>query len=103
MSQQIRIGVLKETADQETRVALVPESVKKLIARKAILSIESGAGLHASISDEEYTAVGATVTANGAAVIEQANVLVSITRPADEDLNRSSQRGSALGISPPIG
>lgn len=102
MSQQIRIGVLKETADQETRVALVPESVKKLIARKATLSIESGAGLHASIRDEEYTAVGATVTADRTAVIEQANVLVTVTRPADEDLNRLPKGAALLGFLRPL-
>ena len=102
MSQQIRIGVLKETADQETRVALVPESVKKLIARKAVLSIESGAGLHASIGDEEYTAVGATVTPDRTAVIEQANILVSVTRPADVDLNRLPKGAALLGFLRPL-
>jgi NAD(P) transhydrogenase subunit alpha len=102
VSQQIRIGVLKETADQETRVALVPESVKKLITRKAMLSIESGAGLHASIGDEEYTAVGATVTADRTAVIEQANVLVSVTRPADVDLNRLPKGAALLGFLRPL-
>jgi NAD(P) transhydrogenase subunit alpha len=102
VSQQIRIGVLKETADQETRVALVPESVKKLLACKATLSIESGAGLHASISDEEYTAVGATVTADRAAVIEQANVLVSVNRPTDADLNCLPPKASLLGFLRPL-
>ena len=102
MSQQIRIGVLKETADQETRVALVPESVKKLIARKALLSIESGAGLHASISDEEYTAVGATVSADRTALIEQANILVSVNRPTDADLNRLPKGAALLGFLRPL-
>ena len=102
MSQQIRIGLLKETADQETRVALVPESVKKLIARKALLSIESGAGLHACVDDEEYTAVGATVIADRTAVIEQANVLVSVNRPTDADLNRLPKGAALLGFLRPL-
>jgi proton-translocating NAD(P)+ transhydrogenase subunit alpha len=102
VSQQIRIGVLKETADQETRVALVPESVKKLIARKAALSIESGAGLHASISDDEYTMAGATVTADRTSVIEQANVLVSVNLPTDVDLNRLPPKASLLGFLRPL-
>lgn len=102
MSQQIRIGVLKETADRETRVALVPESVKKLLARKATLSIESGAGLQASIRDEEYTAVGATVTTDRITVIEQANVLVSVNRPPDADCNRLPKGAALLGFLRPL-
>lgn len=102
MSQQIRIGVLKETASQETRVALVPESVKKLIARKAILTIESGAGLQASIGDEEYTAAGATVIADRTAVIEQAHILVSVNRPTDADLTRLPKGAALLGFLRPL-
>lgn len=102
MSQQIRIGVLKETANQETRVALVPESVKKLIARNAILTIESGAGLHASIGDDEYIAAGATVTTDRLAVLAQTNFLVSVNRPTDADLNRLPKGAALFGFLRPL-
>lgn len=102
MSQQIRIGVLKETAEQETRVALVPESVKKLIARKAAVTIESGAGLQASVSDEEYTAIGATVTADRATMIEHTNVLVGVNRPPETTLNCLPKGAALLGFLRPL-
>ena len=102
MSKQIHIGVLKETTDRETRVALVPESVKKLITRKATVTVESGAGLLAGASDEDYTAVGATVTANQAIVLATANVLVSINRPIEAALDRLPKGATILGFFRPL-
>ena len=57
----MQITVLKETQPGETRVALVPESVKKLVALKVQVSVESGAGIEAGASDADYEAVGATI------------------------------------------
>ena len=102
MSKQICIGVLKESRDQETRVALVPESVKKLIIRKAAVTVESGAGLLAGASDEDYTAVGATVTANRAAILETANVLATINRPHEAALDRLPKGAAILGFLRPL-
>ena len=48
------IAVLNETGPSEARVALMPDSVKKLIAAKAAVSIESGAGLGAARTDDDY-------------------------------------------------
>ena len=50
----MQITVLKETDSQESRVALIPESVKKLIGLKASVAVESGAGLDAGASDADY-------------------------------------------------
>ena len=102
MSKQIRIGVLKETTDRETRVALVPESVKKLITRKATVTVESGAGLLAGAGDEDYTVVGATVTADRAAVLETANVLASINCPREGVLDRLPKGAIILGFLRPL-
>ncbi|WP_067735420.1 NAD(P) transhydrogenase subunit alpha [Novosphingobium naphthalenivorans] len=56
-----RIAVLKERAAGETRVSATPETVKKLIALGAAVSVECRAGSNASISDEDYLAAGADV------------------------------------------
>ena len=69
----MKIAVIKETKDHEARVALVPEAVSKLKAHE--IMVESGAGLAADFSDEEYTAAGATVTADP---IGQADLVVSV-------------------------
>jgi NAD(P) transhydrogenase subunit alpha len=57
----MRIAVLKETAPREQRVALVPESCKKLIQAGYEIGIERGAGVAAGALDEAYAAAGATV------------------------------------------
>jgi NAD(P) transhydrogenase subunit alpha len=61
----MNIAVLRETGSGEARVALMPDSVQKLVAQKVTVSIESGAGLGAARTDEDYTAAGATVVAEG--------------------------------------
>ena len=57
----MKIGIPAETRQGETRVAATPETVKKLIAAQHQVVVESGAGVAASITDEAYTAVGATL------------------------------------------
>jgi NAD(P) transhydrogenase subunit alpha len=56
----MRIGIPAETRPGETRVAATPETVKKLAAKHQVV-VQSGAGLHAAVTDEAYAAAGATV------------------------------------------
>ena len=56
------IGVPRETAAGETRVAATPETVKKLKAQGHTLRVESGAGVAASVTDAAYEAAGAEIT-----------------------------------------
>ena len=56
----MKLGVLKEPAD-ETRVAIVPTSMKKLLKAGFEVVVESGAGAAANYSDEAYTNAGATI------------------------------------------
>ena len=53
------MGVPAETATGETRVAVTPETAKKLIAQGHTVRVQSGAGLRASATDEAYQAAGA--------------------------------------------
>ncbi len=70
----LRIAVLKETAPGETRVALTPETAKKVIALGAAGAVENGAGLSASVTDAAYAEAGvevgpATQVMNGADIV----------------------------------
>ena len=58
----MQIGVPLETAARETRVAVTPETVKKLRAQGHTVHIESVAGLAASVTDAAYVAAGAEIT-----------------------------------------
>ncbi len=57
----MRIGVPSETQTGETRVALTPETAKKLKAQGHALFVQAGAGLAASVTDAAYTAAGAEI------------------------------------------
>lgn len=81
----VTIGILKEHNDR--RVALVPKSAEKLIGRGAQILLEAGAGQEAGFADDDYTAVGSK-TGNRASVIQQADVLLSIYPPGQEELGK---------------
>ena len=86
-----KIAVLKETATGETRVAASPETVKKFIGLGAIVAVEKGAGLSASISDAEYEAVGASL-GTAAAAVKDANIILGVQGPDPKAL-----KGAASG------
>ncbi|MCJ2186106.1 NAD(P) transhydrogenase subunit alpha [Novosphingobium beihaiensis] len=75
-----RIAVLKERASGETRVSATPETVKKLVALGAAVSVESGAGLSASISDEDYRAAGADL-GTAEALLAGADIVFGVQGP----------------------
>ena len=54
----LTVGVLLETAAGESRVAVTPETAKKLIAQGHKVRMQSGAGISASVPDDAYAAVG---------------------------------------------
>ena len=98
----MNIAVLRESGTGEARVALMPDSVQKLVALKAAVSIESGAGLGAARTDEDYTAAGATVVSDRNALLAGADILVAVNRPPAEDFSRLKQSAVVLGFLRPL-
>jgi NAD(P) transhydrogenase subunit alpha len=98
----MQITVLKETNENETRVALVPESVKKLVALKTTVAVESGAGLYAGASDDDYKSAGATISDNRASLLGTTDVWVSINRPLDEDIQLVKTGAVLFGFLRPL-
>lgn len=77
----MKIAVLKERAPNEARVAASPETVKKLIALGADVTVESGAGVSASVTDDAFSAAGATIAKDAAATLEGAEIILKVQRP----------------------
>ncbi len=95
----MRLAVLKERAAFETRVAVTPETVKKIIALGLSVAIETGAGLASSISDEEFRAAGAEITPDTGATLAGAGIVLSVQAP-EADLRGYIERGAVLvGVS----
>ncbi|KQS95499.1 Re/Si-specific NAD(P)(+) transhydrogenase subunit alpha [Rhizobium sp. Leaf386] len=78
----MKIGTLRETASQEARVALTPESASQLHKLGYECIVESGAGQRAGFSDEAYRGAGVTVVESAAAVCSASDVVIKV-RPVE--------------------
>ncbi len=77
------IGVPAETVAGETRVAVTPETAKKLVAQGHVVRVQSGAGLTASVTDEAYVAAGAEITDAAGALGAELVLKVRSPQPAE--------------------
>jgi NAD(P) transhydrogenase subunit alpha len=91
----MRLAVLKERAPNETRVAVTPETVRKIVALGPTVAIETGAGTASSISDEEFAAAGAEIAPDPGAALAGAELVFGVQAPGPE-LRSHIQRGATL-------
>ena len=91
----MKIAVLKETAPGETRVALVPETVRKLRDAGWSVTVQQGAGTSASFIDEAYAAAGADIADSANAAVRDADLVVSV-RPPDAEVIGALKRGATV-------
>ena len=82
----MRIAVLKETRPRERRVALNPDSVSALVKLGATVAVQAGAGDSAFLTDEAYTAAGASLVDGAAAVVQAADVVAKVAPPTPEEV-----------------
>jgi NAD(P) transhydrogenase subunit alpha len=94
----VRIAVARETRDGEARVAMVPELVGKLTELGYEVAVEPGAGLHALLADEEYTAAGAVVDDRA---LEAAAVVVSVQPLPPETVRKLPAGTATVSFLPP--
>jgi NAD(P) transhydrogenase subunit alpha len=95
--------VPKENRPLETRVALVPAAVARLVKLGAQVAIESGAGLAAGHLDADYENAGASIVSDRRSVLGDADFVLRV-RPASLDEIRLQQPGSlATGLMDPFG
>jgi NAD(P) transhydrogenase subunit alpha len=98
----LKIAVLKETAAGERRVAASAETVRKFIGLGAEVTVESGAGLSASVSDADYEAAGAT-TGTRAAVLKDAGIILCVQGPDPANLKGAKAGALVVGGLNPFG
>jgi len=96
------LGILKETAPGETRVSLLPESLKSLLAQGISITVEAGAGTAAGASDAAYTEAGATVTADRASILANADLLPLVNAPDATDQARLKPHAIVIGFLKPL-
>src|SRR5215213_485576 len=98
----MNIVVLRETQEGEARVALMPESVKKLVGLGTSVHIESHAGLNAARTDDDYSAAGAEISSDREALLAGAEVLAGVNRPAANDFARLKIGAVVIGFLRPL-
>jgi H+-translocating NAD(P) transhydrogenase subunit alpha len=82
----MKIGVPRETADGETRVALTPQIAGQLVGDGHEVLVQTGAGEASASLDEAYRDAGATIVPDAAQLYSQADVVLRVGRPSDEEV-----------------
>jgi NAD(P) transhydrogenase subunit alpha len=94
------IGIPRESASGETRVALIPANVSPLVKDKHAVTVESGAGAAASSSDEQYRAAGATLA--DASQAFAADIVLKVQPPTLDEVKRMTEGAVLIGFLAPL-
>ena len=98
----VTIAVTAEGAD-EPRVAISPETVKKLVALGATVKVEAGAGARSRFSDAALKAQGAEIAATAADALRDADILLKVRRPSADELRQLKPGAIVVAILDPYG
>jgi len=96
----MKVAVIAETDAGEPRVAAVPETVKKMIGLGAEVAVEPSAGVKSGVLDADYTAAGATISADA---LNGADVVLQVRRPQGAELTRVKKGAIVIAIMDPYG
>jgi NAD(P) transhydrogenase subunit alpha len=92
------IGVPREIFLGEKRVATVPEAVEKLIKLGFRVAVESGAGAAANVSDEDYTASGATIIKTAEELWASSDIVFKVRAPSADEVNLMREGGTLVSF-----
>lgn len=98
----MKIAVPKETAPYERRVALVPETVARLVKSGIEVQVEAGAGVSASYPDEEYKAAGAQIVPDRKTLFGTADLFIKVQKPSPEEVALLREGSVLIGILQPL-
>ncbi|MBD1840431.1 Re/Si-specific NAD(P)(+) transhydrogenase subunit alpha [Coleofasciculus sp. FACHB-64] len=99
----MRIAVAKEVEVGERRVALVPDTVGRLVKQGLEVWVEAGAGEQAFFFDDAYKAAGATIVSDTGALWREADVLLKVNPPKEHEIHQLKEGGVLIGFLNPLG
>ncbi len=99
----MKIAVPRESDAVETRVSATPDTIKKLIGFGATVTVEKNAGASARILDADYEAAGATIAADAAATLKDADVVLKVRRPNADELKLMKSGAMVIATMDPYG
>src|SRR5258708_40374127 len=94
----MKIGVPKENTLGETRVAIVPETIKRLVAKKVEVIVETRAGERAYVRDEDYKNAGATIEGSADELFAKADVVLQIHPPTIAQVAKLRERATLISL-----
>ncbi len=97
----MKVGVAKETAPGERRVALVPEALGRLTAAGLEILVESGAGGGALIPDQAYAEAGATIVSS-VELYGQSDVILRVQKPSESEIKVMRAGQAVIGFLGPL-
>jgi H+-translocating NAD(P) transhydrogenase subunit alpha len=99
----MRIAVIAETDPHEGRVAVTPETAKKLVALGADIRVQKGAGLASGMLDADYEAAGAAIAATAKEALAEADLVLKVRRPTPAELKLIPKGAMVIGLMDPYG
>ena len=99
----MKVAILKETYEGETRVAASPETVKKLVALGADVAVQSDAGDSAYFADAVFAEMGATIANDYSDALNGADVVFKVRPPTDAELGAMKQGALVCAMFNPYG
>jgi len=97
----MKLAIPKERRPGENRVAASPDTVKKLSALGFEVTVETGAGLGAAVSNDAFKTAGAKIAPDGAAAVKDADIVFKIQRPTAEEIAAMKKGAMVVAIMAP--
>jgi NAD(P) transhydrogenase subunit alpha len=98
----MKIAVLKETAPGEKRVALIPDSLKRLKKQGFSFIIESDAGMGAGFTNSDYEAMGATIELTAEKLFTEADTIIKVQPPTLDEAAKLTEGKTLISIIQPM-
>ena len=97
----LRLVVLRETTEHETRVAVTPDLAKRYTDAGYQVVVETNAGQAAGYPDDQYKQAGAVIAADGKAALKEADLFLTVQAPTVEQLQQLRQGAVVVGLLDP--
>lgn len=98
----MRIAVPAETSEHEARVAATPETIKKYIGAGCEVVVQKGAGVAASIPDEQFVEAGATLADSFAAACAGAELVLKVRAPSKDEITAIEKGATVIALFSPF-
>jgi len=99
----MNLAVPREIKPGENRVALIPDTVRKMSKMAVTVHVEAGAGMSAGFVDADYEAAGAVIVKDAMTLYADADMVLKVARPSKEEMQQMRLGAAVVGFLSPLG